>query len=52
LLIAATGFLLLQRISIDSGYVDVLLPSLVIMSVGLGLTFVPLTLVATTTVRA
>jgi EmrB/QacA subfamily drug resistance transporter len=52
LVIGAAGFLLLQRIGIGSGYVDVLLPPLVIMSLGLGLTFVPLTLLATTTVQA
>ncbi len=51
LLIAAVGFFLLQRIAVGSGYVDVLLPALVVMSLGLGLSFVPLTLVATTTVR-
>jgi EmrB/QacA subfamily drug resistance transporter len=52
MVMAAAGFFLLQRISLASGYVDVLLPALIVMSVGLGLTFVPLTLVATTTVRA
>jgi EmrB/QacA subfamily drug resistance transporter len=52
MIIAATGFLLLQRITVASGYVDVLLPALIVMSVGLGLTFVPVTLIATTTVRA
>jgi predicted MFS family arabinose efflux permease len=52
MIIAAIGFFLLQRISIASGYVDVLLPSLIVMSVGMGLTFVPVTLIATTTVRA
>ncbi len=52
MIIAATGFLLLQRITVASGYVDVLLPALSVMSVGLGLTFVPVTLIATTTVRA
>jgi EmrB/QacA subfamily drug resistance transporter len=52
MIIAAAGFFMLQRISVASGYVDVLLPALIVMSVGMGLTFVPLTLVATTTVRA
>ena len=52
LVIGAVGFFMLQRISVTSGYVDVLLPALVIMSLGLGLSFVPLTLVATTTVSA
>jgi EmrB/QacA subfamily drug resistance transporter len=51
MVIAAIGFFMLQRISVSSGYTDVLLPALVVMSLGMGLTFVPLTLVATTTVR-
>jgi EmrB/QacA subfamily drug resistance transporter len=49
---AAIGFFMLQRISLASGYTDVLLPALIVMSVGMGLTFVPITLVATTTVTA
>jgi EmrB/QacA subfamily drug resistance transporter len=52
MLIAATGFFMLQRIGVASGYVDVLLPALIVLSVGLGLTFVPVTLIATTTVTA
>ena len=52
MLIGAAGFFLLQRINLGSGYADTLLPALIVMSVGMGLTFVPLTLVATTTVRA
>jgi EmrB/QacA subfamily drug resistance transporter len=52
MVIAAAGFFLLQRISLGTGYVDVLLPALIVMSVGMGLTFVPITLLATTTVRA
>ncbi len=52
MVIAAIGFFMLQRVSVTSGYVDVLLPALIVMSLGMGLTFVPLTLVATTTVRA
>ena len=52
MIIASAGFFLLQRITVTSGYADVLLPALVIMSVGMGLTFVPVTLVATTTVGA
>ncbi len=52
LVIGAAGFFLLQRITVTSGYADVLLPALVVMSLGLGLTFVPLTLVATTTVAS
>jgi EmrB/QacA subfamily drug resistance transporter len=52
MIIAAVGFFMLQRIGVSSGYVDVLLPALVVMSLGMGLTFVPITLVATTTVSA
>jgi EmrB/QacA subfamily drug resistance transporter len=52
LVIGAVGFFMLQRIGVASGYVGVLLPALVVMSLGLGLSFVPLTLVATTTVTA
>jgi EmrB/QacA subfamily drug resistance transporter len=52
LVIAASGFLLLTRISVTSGYVDVLLPALIVMSLGMGLTFVPVTLIATTNVSA
>jgi EmrB/QacA subfamily drug resistance transporter len=50
LIIGAVGFLLLLRIAATSTYVDVLLPALIVMSVGLGITFVPVTLVATTNV--
>ena len=50
LIIGAVGFLLLLRIAVASTYVDVLLPALIVMSVGLGITFVPVTLVATTNV--
>jgi EmrB/QacA subfamily drug resistance transporter len=52
MVIAAIGFFMLQRIAVASGYVDVLLPALIVMSVGMGLTFVPITMVATTTVDA
>ena len=50
LLIAMAGFLLLLRITLTSGYLSVILPALLVMSVGLGLTFVPVTLIATTNV--
>ena len=50
LVIAAIGFFMLSRISANSGYVGVLLPSLIVMSLGMGLTFVPVTLLATTNV--
>jgi EmrB/QacA subfamily drug resistance transporter len=48
LLLSAAGYLLLMRIDVDSTYVAIILPALVIMSVGMGLTFVPVTLLATT----
>jgi EmrB/QacA subfamily drug resistance transporter len=48
LLLAAAGLLLTTRITADGSYVGQMLPGLVVMSVGLGLTFVPLTVIATT----
>jgi EmrB/QacA subfamily drug resistance transporter len=50
--IAAAGFFLLDRIAVGSSYAAVVLPALCVMSVGMGLTFVPVTLVATTNVEA
>jgi EmrB/QacA subfamily drug resistance transporter len=46
--IGAVGLLLLSRVSADGSYVSDVLPGILVMSVGLGLTFVPLTLIATT----
>jgi predicted MFS family arabinose efflux permease len=46
--IGAVGLLLLSRVSPDGSYVTDVLPGILVMSVGLGLTFVPLTLIATT----
>ncbi len=48
--IAAVGLLLLSRAGVDGTYVADLLPGLLVMSAGLGLTFVPLTLIATANV--
>ncbi len=48
--VAAIGLLLLSRIGVDGTYVGDLLPGLLVMSAGLGLTFVPLTLIATANV--
>ncbi|WP_217913773.1 MFS transporter [Miltoncostaea marina] len=45
--VAAVGLLLLSRAGVDGTYVADLLPGLLVMSAGLGLTFVPLTLIAT-----
>ena len=47
---AAIGLLLLARIPVDGSYASDVLPGLLVMSAGLGLTFVPLTLIATTNV--
>ena len=46
--IATAGLLLFSRVSVDGSYLTDVLPALLVMSVGLGLTFVPLTLIATT----
>jgi EmrB/QacA subfamily drug resistance transporter len=48
--IAATGLILLSRIPTHGAYLTDLLPGLAIMSIGMGLTFVPVTLLATTNV--
>jgi EmrB/QacA subfamily drug resistance transporter len=48
--LAAIGLLLLSGISVDGSYAADLLPGMVIMAVGMGLTFVPITLIATTNV--
>jgi EmrB/QacA subfamily drug resistance transporter len=50
--IAAVGLLLLSGVPVAGTYVDNLLPGLVTMSLGMGLTFVPVTLIATTNVDA
>ena len=47
LALATTGMLLLLRLGPDGSYVVDLLPALVLTAVGMGLVFVPLTLVAT-----
>jgi MFS family permease len=50
--IAATGLILLSRIPTHGAYLTDLLPGLAIMSIGMGLTFVPVTLLATTNIDA
>lgn len=45
--VAAVGLLLLSRAPVDGTYLADVLPGLVVMSAGLGLVFVPLTLIAT-----
>ena len=46
--VAAVGLLFLAQIPVDGTYVADVLPGILIMSAGLGLTFVPMTLIATT----
>jgi len=50
--IAAVGLLLLSGVPVAGTYVGNLLPGLVTMALGMGLTFVPVTLIATTNVDA
>jgi MFS family permease len=52
LLVAASGLLILTGLSPDSSYATAMLPGLVLMAVGMGNTFTPLTLTATTNVGA
>ncbi len=49
---AATGLYVLSQASVDGTYLGTLLPGLIPMSIGMGLTFVPVTLIATTKVQA
>ena len=51
MVIAAAGLFMLTRTDVDSTYVGTLLPGLLPMSIGMGLTFVPVTLIATTNVE-
>ncbi len=48
--LAAIGLILLSRIPTHGTYLVDLLPGLAIMSIGMGLTFVPVTLIATTNI--
>jgi MFS family permease len=50
--IASVGLLVLSRIPVHGTYLGDLLPGLMIMAFGMGLTFVPITLIATTNVGA
>lgn len=52
LTMAAVGLLLLTRVATNGSYLADLLPGLLVMAVGIGLAFVPLTLIATTNVGA
>jgi EmrB/QacA subfamily drug resistance transporter len=48
MVIAAVGLLLMTRVPVDGTYLTSVLPSLLLVSLGMGAVFVPLTLVATT----
>jgi EmrB/QacA subfamily drug resistance transporter len=50
--LAALGLVLLSRIPVHGTYFADLFPGLVVMSIGMGLTFVPVTLIATTSIGA
>ena len=50
MVIAAVGLFYSQRVPVDGTYVSDLLPGLLLMSFGMGNTFVPITLIATTNV--
>jgi EmrB/QacA subfamily drug resistance transporter len=52
LAIAAIGLFVLSRVPADGSYATDLLPGLLLMAFGMGNTFVPITLVATTNVAA
>jgi EmrB/QacA subfamily drug resistance transporter len=51
MVLAAFGLFMLTRTGVDSTYVGTLLPGMLPMSIGMGLTFVPVTLIATTNVE-
>jgi predicted MFS family arabinose efflux permease len=50
LVVATAGLFLLSRVPADGSYASDLLPGLLLMSFGMGNTFVPITLIATTNV--
>jgi predicted MFS family arabinose efflux permease len=52
MVLAAVGLFVLSRAEVGGTYLGTLLPGLIPMSVGMGLTFVPVTLIATTNVSA
>jgi EmrB/QacA subfamily drug resistance transporter len=52
IVIGVVGLLLFLRLQPDGSYVSDLLPAIVVVSVGMGLTFVPVTLIATSGVGA
>jgi EmrB/QacA subfamily drug resistance transporter len=50
--LAATGMALMTRVPVDGSYAGDLLPGLLPMAIGMGLTFVPITLLGTSNVEA
>ena len=50
--LGATGLIMLSRLPVDGSYLSSLLPGMLVMALGMGLTFVPVTLMATTGVEA
>jgi EmrB/QacA subfamily drug resistance transporter len=52
IILAAGGLFLLGRVPTHGTYLSDLLPGLVLMSIGMGLVFVPLTLIATTNIAS
>jgi len=52
MVIAATGLFILSSASVGGSYLSDILPGLIPQSIGMGLTFVPITLIATTNVEA
>jgi predicted MFS family arabinose efflux permease len=52
LLIATVGFALFTRLQPDGNYAGQVLPAMVVMAIGLGMVFVPVTIAATTGVAA
>jgi EmrB/QacA subfamily drug resistance transporter len=50
--LAALGLILLSGIPVHGAYLGDLFPGLMVMSIGMGLTFVPVTLIATTNIDA
>jgi MFS family permease len=52
LLIATVGFALFTRLQPDGDYAGRVLPAMIVMAIGLGMAFVPITIAATTGVAA
>jgi hypothetical protein len=52
LVMATLGFLLLSRVSGDGDYASHVLPAMIVLGAGLGMTFVPITISATSGVAA